>query len=67
MSESKHAATKHVLRRTSAKGEEFTGVCVLCGAENLSIRAANERCPNPLAQTFEQAWGIAVGDKRNYA
>jgi hypothetical protein len=34
----------HVLERTSPKGQKFIGRCVKCGAENLTMIQANERC-----------------------
>ena len=49
-------ATRHVVRRTSPKGEQFLGVCTMCGTEGLTIRDANTECPNPLGRTFQQAW-----------
>lgn len=37
---------KHSLRRTSPKGEDFIGVCVLCGQENLTFKDMQSECEN---------------------
>lgn len=36
--------TKHVLERTSPKGEKFFGRCVRCGLANLPATAARDIC-----------------------
>lgn len=35
---------KHILERTSPKGEKFLGACVRCGQTNLPAAAARELC-----------------------
>ena len=37
----------HSLSRTSPKGTNFIGRCVLCGKDNLTFNDARELCPNP--------------------
>jgi hypothetical protein len=46
---------KHSLERTSPKGQAFIGTCVLCGAPNLALSAAQEDCSNVRGLTDEQA------------
>lgn len=45
----------HSLERTSPKGEDFVGRCVLCGKQGLPMTAALEKCPNPRNVTNEEA------------
>ena len=45
----------HSLRRTSAMGAAFVGVCVLCGAGGLTTDDMRLRCPNPRGVTSDQA------------
>ena len=35
---------KHILERTSKKGDLFRGTCIKCGRENLSAIAAKDYC-----------------------
>lgn len=37
--------SKHVLERTSPKGERFVGRCVRCGQAGLPAVSAREPCP----------------------
>lgn len=42
----------HSLERTSPKGQDFIGKCVLCGKENLTLANMRvETCPNPEGKT----------------
>lgn len=51
----------HSLERTSPKGEDFVGRCVLCGAKGLPMKAALERCENPTGVTQDGALLDAIG------
>ena len=46
MGEQSSRAKTHALERTSSKGTEFIGRCILCGEKDLPISAAHETCPN---------------------
>lgn len=52
----------HVLERTSPKGpgSKFLGKCILCGEDNLPLRAAQEICGNPDAVSTDSAVVMAV-------
>lgn len=54
---------RHVLDRTSPKGEKFQGTCRLCGATNISIYGANSECPNPRGLSPDDAMREAVTGK----
>lgn len=54
---------KHSLRRTSPKGQDFVGVCTLCGLENLPMNAVTEDCENVRGLTQEEALIEAVCPK----
>jgi hypothetical protein len=45
----------HSLVRTSPKGQDFVGRCVLCGQEGLPMIAALLKCPNPRGVSNDQA------------
>lgn len=36
--------TKHIIERTSPKGQAFIGTCARCGQTDLPITAAKEPC-----------------------
>jgi hypothetical protein len=46
---------KHHIERTSPKGQDFIGTCILCGKPNLPAKAALEDCENVRGLTVEQA------------
>lgn len=56
--------TGHVIERTSPKGEDFRGTCMLCGATDLKATDALTPCPNPNDVPAEDALllGILGGD-----
>ena len=45
----------HSIRRTSPKGQQFVGICVLCGQENLLAKDAAKECPNIRGLTQDEA------------
>ena len=45
----------HSLRRTSPKGEDFHGTCVICGETNLTWSDLPKTCANPNKLTLQQA------------
>jgi uncharacterized protein DUF4031 len=49
------AQPTHVLERSSPLGEPFVGWCVLCGARDLPMGAALERCENPIRVSTDEA------------
>jgi hypothetical protein len=47
---------RHVLNRTSPKGQDFIGTCALCGKKGLTIAQMNsEECENVRGLNYEQA------------
>lgn len=47
--------TVHSLERTSPKGSQFIGRCVLCGKRGLTFVDIDEHCENPIAATQDEA------------
>lgn len=56
--------TLHSLRRTSPKGQDFIGVCVLCGKENLGFKNMNEECENVRGLTSDESLIEAIEDRK---
>ncbi|KKK49368.1 hypothetical protein LCGC14_3135790 [marine sediment metagenome] len=52
----------HSIERTSPKGpgEPFIGVCVLCGAENLTFNNTHDRCENKPGLTEGEALEMSI-------
>lgn len=50
----------HALVRTNKTGEKFIGRCFQCGARDLSLESAFEKCPNPTGYTAEESLIIAI-------
>lgn len=47
---------KHLLNRTSPKGQPFIGTCALCGTANLTLKDfANDECANQRRLTQDEA------------
>ncbi len=53
----------HSLRRTSPKGQDFVGVCTLCGKENLGFENMNEECENVRGLSSDEALVEAIEDR----
>lgn len=54
----------HCLKRTSEKGLDFVGLCILCGKENLTSHGIFEECENPNNVTDDEAVMMAIdGDE----
>lgn len=51
----KMPAAKHAIRRTSPKGQDFVGTCVLCGTAGLAFVDASRECPNQRGISAEEA------------
>ena len=53
----------HSLRRTNPKGQDFVGVCVLCGKENLTFSDMNSECENVRGIGQDDALFEALNEK----
>lgn len=51
---------KHVVERTSPKGQDFIGVCRLCGKTGLPMTAALEECENIRGLTYREAFAETI-------
>lgn len=60
-------ATGHVVERINKKGVSFIGVCILCGAENLTIRDMGRRCENKRGLSEEEALQLIVKGPKQHA
>lgn len=54
---------KHSLRRTSPKGREFIGTCVLCGRQGLTLKDMNEECENVRGLSEGEALREALNER----
>jgi hypothetical protein len=54
---------RHSLERTSPKGQDFVGICTLCGTPNLTFKNMQDDCPNQRGLTQEEAVLEAIEGK----
>lgn len=54
----------HALRRTSPKGpgQQFVGICTLCGTPNLTFEDQQKPCPNQRRLTTGEALSELIRD-----
>lgn len=62
----KTESQRHSLRRTSPYGQNFVGVCTLCGTEGLTFSNMNDDCPNQRGLSDAEALAEAIKGPKSH-